>query len=156
MSLTLSVSFNFMHAFIDFIEVWDVQSQIGKRLPATRPREIVSSVAKNLNSIKHFVNLHNYERFFRYLEQSSITSQFSVSLQAAKRNYSQQVPHRGYSLCCLFCVDSKLGKDYIRAFYKLCDEGELGSNRSHCSYLARRSRVKYETDNLALLLSLWY
>ena len=26
------------------------------RLPAMRPREIVSSVAKNLNSIKHFVN----------------------------------------------------------------------------------------------------
>ncbi len=28
------------------------------RLPAMRPREILSSVAKNLNSIKHFVNLH--------------------------------------------------------------------------------------------------
>ena len=66
--------------------------------PAARLRGIVSPVAKNLNSVKHFVNLHaqswemymkilfrttNYERLFTYFEQSSITWQFSVSLPAA-------------------------------------------------------------------------
>ncbi len=54
------------------------------RLPATKLREFLSSVAKNLNSTKHFVNFYMlYERLFRYFEQSSITSQFSVSLPAA-------------------------------------------------------------------------
>ncbi len=39
----------------------------------------------------------NYERFFRYFEQSSITSQFSVSLPAALRliNKAEEMPLKG-------------------------------------------------------------
>ncbi len=56
------------------------------RAPAAMARQYLSTVAKNLNSTEHFVNLNpdycklNKAAFFKYVDLSSINIKISLSL----------------------------------------------------------------------------